>query len=312
MTDQQTTTSSFFLSIVSAKIRWSLGLVVWLPILFCLGPGTSTFSASPQILQGRQGEVLLVKVPVAGQPKEVRGTFLKKRVLFYPANEEAFEGLLGVDLQAKPGVHDLMVDVIYVDKKTRQVIKVKVIKEKYPVQRLTLPDKMVDLDKKTLARVRKEAKQVNRAFSSLDPRRLWKGTFVEPVQGKVSGRFGSRRVINGQPKRPHSGEDIAAPEGTPVSAMNEGIVRLSLDHFFTGKGVILDHGLGLFSMYFHLSVVDVEEGQMVKKGQHIGKVGSSGRATGPHLHWGVRLNGSRVNPYSLMQVTQTAVASSTS
>ena len=86
-------------------------------------------------------------------------------------------------------------------------------------------------------------------------------------------------------------------------AMNDGMVRLTADHFFSGKGVIVDHGLGLFSMYFHLSSVDVEHGQVVKKGQVIGKVGSTGRATGPHLHWGVRLNGSRVDPYSLLDLT---------
>ena len=312
MTDVQTSISSFSILKAPVPIRWSFGLLGWVLILVCVGQEAYAFSASPKILQGKQGEVLLVQVPVSGQPNQVRGTFLKKRVLFYPVSGGVYEGLLGVDLQAKPGVHDLMVAVTYADKTSHQVMKIQVIKEQYPVQRLTLPEKMVDLDKKTLARVRKEAQQVNGAFASLNPRRLWKGTFVEPVQGKVSGRFGSRRVINGQPKRPHSGEDIAAPEGTPVLAMNEGVVRLRMDHFFTGKGVILDHGLGLFSMYFHLSVIDVEEGQVVKKGQHIGKVGSSGRATGPHLHWGVRLNGSRVNPYSLIQVTQTAATPSIS
>lgn len=164
-----------------------------------------------------------------------------------------------------------------------------VIKEKYPEQRSTLPSNMVDLDKETLARVKTESKAVHKAFAAFVPHPLWMGRFVEPVRGKISGRFGSRRVINGQPRKPHSGEDIAAPEGTPVVAMNDGVVRLTADH-----------GLGLFSMYFHLSGVGVKHGQVVKKGQEIGKVGSTGRATGPHLHWGVRLNGSRVGPYWLL------------
>ncbi len=306
MTDQQTSYSSLLFS----PHLWRVGLLAWFFLLACVGQVSQPVSASPNALQGKQGEVLLVKIPVVSQPKQVRGKFLKKPVLFYPVSGDAYEGLLGVDLQAKPGLHDLTVDLTYPDKTRRQVIKIQVMKEKYPVQRLTLPDKMVDLDKETLARVRKESKQMHKAFASLDPRRLWRGTFLEPVHGRVSGRFGSRRVINGQPKRPHSGEDIAAPEGTPVLAMNEGVVRLTMDHFFTGKGVILDHGLGLFSMYFHLSAIDVENGQVVKIAQHIGKVGSSGRATGPHLHWGVRLNGSRVNPYSLIQVTQIAAVPS--
>ena len=308
MTDQHTSHSMPFFPLH----LWRVSLLACLFLLACVGQVSQTVSAAPATLQGKQGEVLLVRVPVASQPKQVKGSFLKKPVIFYPVSGEAYEGLLGVDLQAKPGLHELTVNMTYSDKTSHQVIKIQVMKEKYPEQRLTLPDKMVNLDKETLARVRKETKQVNKAFASLDPNRLWKGAFLEPVQGRVSGRFGSRRVINGQPKRPHSGEDIAAPEGTPVLAMNEGVVRLTMDHFFTGKGVILDHGLGLFSMYFHLSGIDVEDGQVVKKGQLIGKVGSSGRATGPHLHWGVRLNGSRVNPYSLIQVTQASAVPSIS
>ena len=113
------------------------------------------------------------------------------------------------------------------------------------------------------------------------------------------GAFGRRRVINGRPRNPHSGEDIAAPTGANVLATNDGIVRLTVDHFFSGKGIFVDHGLGLHSMYFHLSEISVVEGQFVRRGEVIGQVGASGRATGPHLHWGIRLNGARVDPYSL-------------
>ncbi|MCA9479450.1 MAG: M23 family metallopeptidase, partial [Nitrospira sp.] len=137
------------------------------------------------------------------------------------------------------------------------------------------------------------------AFHHTNTDPLWNGPFLEPVNGKITGVFGSRRIINGQPRRPHSGEDIAAPKGTPVLAINSGTVSLAVDHFFSGKGVVLDHGLGVFSMYFHLSEINVQNGQPVQKGEAIGKVGASGRATGPHLHWGVRVNGSRVNPFAL-------------
>ena len=122
----------------------------------------------------------------------------------------------------------------------------------------------------------------------------------EPVGGKRSGRFGSVRVLNGQPKNPHRGEDIAAPAGAEVVATNDGIVRLTVDHLFSGLGIYVDHGLGLYSMYFHLSEVLVKDGDPVKAGQVIGKVGASGRATGPHLHWGARLNGAWINPYALV------------
>ncbi len=254
-------------------------------------------------LSGKQGEVLVVTVPVKGEPIKVVGHLLDREIMFFPMGVENYVGLLGLDMQDRPGQHDLGIQVEYPDHKDRHKVTVLLMKEDYKVQHLKLPKKMVDLDSKTLVRVKQEAKTLHHAFDTALPEPLWNSSFIEPVQGRVSGRFGSRRVINGQSKRPHSGEDIAAPDGTPVVAMNRGIVRLEMDHFFTGKGVILDHGLGLFSMYFHLSEVDVTQGQMVEKGGQIGKVGATGRATGPHLHWGVRLNGARIDPYSLLKIS---------
>jgi murein DD-endopeptidase MepM/ murein hydrolase activator NlpD len=132
--------------------------------------------------------------------------------------------------------------------------------------------------------------------------KLWQPSFVEPVSGKRTGIFGSVRIMNGQARNPHNGEDIGAPLGTDVAATNDGVVRLTVDHIFSGRGVFLDHGLGFYSMYFHLSEVLVKEGDVVRAGQIVGKVGATGRATGPHLHWGVKLNGARVNPYALLDL----------
>ena len=283
---------------------WFVALVLVLASMF---PVTLFFREGPQYsvgadgqFSGEQGEVLFVTVPVRDRPDRVEGQFLQRTLTFFPFRDHIYAGLLGLDMQDSPGRHELTIQVVYPERTERRSLSVLVMKEDYPVQWLTLPSRMVDLDQKTLARVKTESKAVHKAFASFVPHPLWKGRFLEPVRGTISGRFGSRRVINGQPRKPHSGEDIAAPEGTPVLAMNDGMVRLTADHFFSGKGVIVDHGLGLFSMYFHLSSVNVEHGQVVKKGQVIGKVGSTGRATGPHLHWGVRLNGSQVDPYSLL------------
>lgn len=284
-------------------------LVVLVLVLASVFPISLLFKEGPQYsvgadgqVSGKQGKVVLVTIPVKDRPDLVKGQFLKRTLTFFPVKEQTYAGLLGLDMQDRPGRYELTIDVVYPQRTEHRSLTVLVMKEEYPEQRLTLPSKMVDLDKKTLARVKTESKAVHEAFASFVPRPLWEGRFVEPVMGKISGRFGSRRIINGQPRKPHSGEDIAAPKGTPVVAMNDGIVRLTADQFFSGKGVIVDHGVGLFSMYFHLSSVDVEQGQVVKKGQVIGKVGSTGRATGPHLHWGVRLNGARVDPYSLLAV----------
>ena len=116
----------------------------------------------------------------------------------------------------------------------------------------------------------------------------------------MTGRFGSRRVINGQTETPTFWRrHRRTPTARLVHAINKGTVVATVDHFFSGKGVIIDHGVGLFSMYFHLSEIDVQPGQPLNKGETLGKVGATGRATGPHLHWGIRLNGARVNPYAL-------------
>ncbi len=252
---------------------------------------------------GKQGEVLWITIPTSQlNPTKITGMFLKRTIPFFEISKTEYAGLLGLDMQDKPGPHTLQVSVETTNGVQHQHYTVLIQKENYNVQHLKLPKKKVDLNKKTLVRVKTERKEMMAAFESVGPHPYWKDPFIAPVKGRISGRFGSRRVINGQHKNPHSGEDIAAPKGTPVAAMNTGTVRLTHDHFFTGKGVILDHGVGLHSMYFHLSAISVKEGEVVQKGQIIGQVGATGRATGPHLHWGVRLNGSRINPYSLIDL----------
>jgi len=153
-----------------------------------------------------------------------------------------------------------------------------------------------------LKRINREQERVKAVLAGLTPERLWAAGFLVPVEGTVTGAFGSKRILNGQTRNQHSGEDIAAPLGAPVKAANDGIVRLMDDQFFSGISVILDHGLGLFTMYFHLDSATVKEGARVKRGDVIGTVGHSGRATGPHLHWAAWLNGSRVNPFSLAKL----------
>ncbi|WP_447969089.1 M23 family metallopeptidase [Nitrospira sp. M1] len=254
-------------------------------------------------LSAKQGEVLWVNVPVRHiQPTTVTGTFLNRNIPFIRQSPTTYTGLLGIDMQDKPSLHELDITITTTTETEHRSYTVLVMKENYSVQHLKLPKQKVDLDHKTLIRVKAERKEMMNAFATISPHPYWEGPFIAPVKGRISGRFGSQRVINGQPKSPHSGEDIAAPKGTNVAAMNTGTVSLTHDHFFTGKGVILDHGVGLYSMYFHLSNISVKEGEVVKKGQTIGQVGSTGRATGPHLHWGVRLNGSRINPYSLINL----------
>lgn len=255
---------------------------------------------------GKQGQVLVVKVPADDESITAQGTFLGRSIQFFPdprrEEPKGFVGLLGIDLQDEPGTHDLIVELRQGEQSRTLNYSVSVLKEKFHVEHLTLPKDKVDLDEKTLARWKTEQEQVKTALASDSQTRLWQPGFVEPVNGKRTGIFGSVRIMNGQPRNPHNGEDIGAPLGTPVAATNDGVVKLTVDHFFSGKGIFLDHGLGFYSMYFHLSEVLVKDGEVVKAGQIVGKVGASGRATGPHLHWGVKLNGARVNPYALLDL----------
>jgi murein DD-endopeptidase MepM/ murein hydrolase activator NlpD len=177
----------------------------------------------------------------------------------------------------------------------------RVLDAHFPVQRLTVPRPFVDLDAATLERVGREKAALDRLWDTLTPERLWGGPFRHPLNGAGAGSgFGERRIINGEPRSPHTGADFSASAGTPVLAPDAAMVALVGDHFFAGTSVVLDHGFGLYTMYFHLQESLVQPGGRVERGQIIGRVGSSGRATGPHLHWGARLHGARIDPRELM------------
>ncbi len=255
---------------------------------------------------GKQGQVLVVKVKGEEQATEVKGTFLSRTIPFFrefrPGEPAGYIGLLGIDMQDEPGIYELSVEVKQGEQAKQLSFNVQVAKEKFTVEHLKLPKDKVDLDEKSTARWKAEQQLVREALAENSRLKLWRSNFVEPVTGKRTGIFGSVRIMNGQARNPHNGEDIGAPLGADVAATNDGIVRITVDHIFSGKGVFVDHGLGFYTMYFHLSEILVKDGDLVTAGQIIGKVGATGRATGPHLHWGVKLNGARVNPYALLDL----------
>jgi murein DD-endopeptidase MepM/ murein hydrolase activator NlpD len=255
---------------------------------------------------GKQGQVLVVKVKGEEQATEVKGTFLSRTIPFFrefrPGEPAGYIGLLGIDMQDDPGTYELAVEVKQGEQAKQLSFNVLVAKEKFAVEHLKLPKEKVDLDEKSVARWKAEQQLVQQALAENSRLKLWHSNFVEPVNGKRTGIFGSVRIMNGKPRNPHNGEDIGAPMGADVAASNDGVVRLTVDHIFSGRGVYVDHGLGFYTMYFHLSDVLVKDGDLITAGQIIGKVGATGRATGPHLHWGVKLNGARVNPYTLLDL----------
>ena len=252
----------------------------------------------------RPGDIAWLTVPNVDPGATVEGSVQGRPLHFFPyADGQA--AVVGFDVEAKPGPYAWRLAVV-VPGQPPQVARgqIRLQRRDFPVQRLTLPSRMVDLDPATEQRAVAEGQRLRTIYRTVSPERLWRGAFAHPIGGGAPGTgFGARRVINGRPRAPHGGADYSAPQGTPVVAVNEGKVALVADFFFPGRLVVLDHGLGLYTLYFHLHEITVLEGERVGRGQSIGKVGATGRATGPHLHFGVQVGAARVDPATLLELT---------
>lgn len=222
-----------------------------------------------------------------------RAVYAGKRVLV-AREQDRWYAVIGLPLEAAPGAH-----VVEIERAPgrRERLEFTVEAKHYEEQRLTITDKRkVEPSPADLERIRKEAVRIALALSRFSDRPAVTTDFAWPADGPTSSPFGLRRFFNGQPRKPHSGLDIAAPDGAPVHAPAGGRVVDVGDFFFNGNTVFVDHGQGLITMYCHLSRIDVQPGDTVQTGDRLGAVGKTGRATGPHLHWGVSLNDARVDP----------------
>lgn len=253
-----------------------------------------------EILQGGLAEVRIG----GGILAAVEGRVGQTPVYFQQSGGSSFTGLMGADIEAKPGISKLLLlattrrGTIY-ERKVPVHIKTKAFR----TESFSVPPSFDQMSPETLEEIGREQADFARAFAFSSPERLWEAPFVRPVPQEASASsFGMRRIINGSPRAPHSGTDLSAPFGTEVVASNYGRVVLIGNYFFAGGSVVLDHGGGLFTMYFHLSELRVEQGSSVKRGDIIGLSGASGRVTGPHLHWGARLSGARINPLELLKI----------
>ncbi len=210
--------------------------------------------------------------------------------------------LIGIGLGERPGKKILSMRWERNGERGVEVTSILVKKKEYPKEFLRVSKKMVEFSKKQLERVLADQKAIREAVMPVTKRPLFRGGFIKPVPGAVKSQFGLRRFFNNKPRSPHSGVDLKAPMDTPVLSCNSGRVVLVRDCYLSGKTVVIDHGLGLYSIYAHLDKVFVQEGQFLKKGERIGLSGMTGRATGPHLHWGVSLYGMRLDPLALLKV----------
>jgi murein DD-endopeptidase MepM/ murein hydrolase activator NlpD len=236
-------------------------------------------------------------VVVRADATDVSGTFEGRELAFSPAVGGSI-ALVGIDLDHPAGRFPLSVSN---SRSGRFETGIEVLEKEFPEERLTVPKDYTELGPKTLRRVEREKRLLAALWSESPPERHWRGEFVKPADGAPGSPFGLRRFFNGQPRSPHSGIDFRAREGAPVKAANRGRVVLSQELFFTGNTIVIDHGLGLFTLYVHLSRLDVGRGAMVGKGQRIGRVGATGRVTGPHLHFAARLGAARIDPALLLE-----------
>lgn len=264
------------------------------------GPGLFQIHFFPEAV--RQGDIITVKVNGPSGLASLKGEFKNSPVFFDKAGTGEFTGLIGTDMTLSPGKHYLFLEGDLDGREITDNIQIYVEERKYAVEKLTFPGKLVELDKETEERAEREAAILKSLWKEASGERLWRGTFSLPVDGNLKPNFGRRRILNGKEKSPHNGIDIGAPEGRAVVSPNRGKVVLVGNHFFGGNTVVIDHGQGLFTAYLHLSEVLLKEGEIVEKGEPVGKVGETGRSKGPHLHWSARLHEAKVDPLKLLDL----------
>lgn len=244
------------------------------------------------------GGLAIIKLPDSEQAPTAR--FQNKPVMVLDTGS-GYTAIVGLPLGLKPGQHSLQVRTA-----TSKPLKIDftVTDKEYESQHITLKNKrMVNPEKRDMNRIGKETARIRKALASWDDTAPETIIFSSPIEGPVSSTFGLRRFFNEQPRKPHSGLDLAADEGTPIKAPAAGRIIDTGNFYFNGNTVFIDHGQGLVTMYCHLSRIDVKPGQTVETGEPIGAVGMTGRVTGPHLHWGVSLNDARVDPALLLETS---------
>jgi murein DD-endopeptidase MepM/ murein hydrolase activator NlpD len=285
------------------RLPWVMLLVIWaltrafgIPVA---GAAVATFDC-PSTVETGQAFVCLVTVEPAGAEVVLSwsGRTLHPVLRPGPGGLHA-EVLLGAGLGMAGTEQEVGLTLRRGGVEERFSRRVAVLAKDFPEQRLALPPTMVEPPAEIAERIRKETELVRGTLSVITPASFWTLPLVRPVPGDVSSPFGLRRVLNGQPRSQHRGIDLRGAEGTLVRSAGPGIVALVGDHYFAGKSVYIDHGSGVYSIYLHLSEILVRQDQVVSAGEHVGRVGRTGRATGPHLHFGLAILGETVDPLPL-------------
>jgi len=272
------------------------------PIRKACGSGISLqVSAGPAV----QGSLLLVKVQSKKPLPEMKSEWDGKSIPLWREGGDAgtLHGLLGIDLELHPAPYEWKVMWTAADGSAQSCgVSLVVRAGKFATERLKVENQFVQPDPEQQKRAEADQKKMRAIYDTVTPEQLWTGKFRLPLQGVTTGgNFGRRRVLNGQPRSPHAGVDFPAMAGTPVYASQSGNVVLAEELYYSGNTVVIDHGYGIYTMYAHLSAIGAHAGDKVEAGAEVGKVGATGRVTGPHLHWGVTIQHARVNGMNLVQ-----------
>ena len=279
------------------------GVLLCSTLVTAQGAPAPDVSLTPQNVEAGSPELIRVTAPAG---TTVEGEWLGHKLDFFRGADasEAF-ALAGVDVETPPGPSKLRITVTIrkavIDLSRNVVIE----PAHYRTSTLTVAPRFVAPGPAELKRIEAESRLKVRIFAASSSERLWRRSFQAPVRAEPTDSFGTRRVFNGELASIHKGMDFRARLGTPVLADNAGIVVLARPLYYEGNCVILDHGLGLFTMSMHLSRIRVREGQHVRQGQQLGLSGATGRATGPHLHWAVRWDGAYLDPAKLLRLNLT-------
>jgi hypothetical protein len=254
--------------------------------------------------QSSQGTLLRVELRSGVPVSDLKGSWAGHEVSFWQDDVDAnvHRAYLGIDLEQASGPGTFTLTAKMQDGESVACgAQVTVRAGHFVIEKLTVDQKFVEPSPEDAARAEKEGERLHAIYATRTAEKLWNGNFRFPVAGPRQGsNFGSRRVLNGEARSPHSGLDIHAGTGTPVHASQRGRVMLAEELYFAGNTVVLDHGMGIYTFYCHLSKINVKEGDLVDAGALIGLVGATGRVTGPHLHWGLEVNEARVNPLQIL------------
>ena len=295
--------------------RTGTGLIITTLLIFCGLPTPAGLAQSGSIagitLSSREvtnGSLLLLQIHSRklGPPvRDMRITFQQSvyPVYAHPVNPaDTLFGLIAIPFRTAPRPAKLMLSWTNAAGDHSRTIPFRIVAGKYKTDELKVDSSRVNPNKKNIERAQKEARKIKRVYAEGSIARLWDGEFQLPMTSDITSPFGNKRVFNGQLKSFHNGVDFRARSATPVYAANSGVVKMAENLFYSGNAVVIDHGTGIFTIYAHLSGIDVTAGQLVEKGQRLGLTGATGRVSGPHLHWGVKVKGVAVNPMQLIQL----------